>query len=207
MGDACCHNKSEELEKVAAKQTRVLWIVLAINAVMFAVELSSGLISKSLALTGDSLDMAGDAMTYATSIYVVGKAMSAKASVARLKALIMLVSGALVVFQALGRFLNPADPNVAIMTGIGILALGMNLICLVLLSKHKTDDINFSSVWICSRNDIIANTSVIFAAGIVALTASRWPDLVVGLGLAVLFTRSAWTIYTESKAPAIFAQS
>jgi len=86
MSDHCCQKKSQVLETLSKRQSKVLWTVLGINAVMVAVELASGLWSHSLALTGDSLDMLGDAIAYASSLYVINMGSKAHAQSALLKA-------------------------------------------------------------------------------------------------------------------------
>lgn len=197
MGD-CCHNKEKDLAKTVVDHRSVLWTVLIINLVMFFVELLSGWISNSLALVGDSLDMLGDAITYGSSILVVGLGHIEKARVARLKATIMLLFGLIISGRCVYRGLNPVVPEFNVMFAIGTLALVMNLVCLFLLTRHRDDDINMRSVWICSRNDIVANTSVLVAAGAVYLTTSPYPDLFVGIGLAFLFTKSAMKIFKEA---------
>ncbi len=199
MAEHCCQNKSEDLKKLAVKQSAVLVTVLIVNLMMFFVEMYSGWISKSLALSSDSLDMFGDALAYGSSLYVVGLSPIAKARSAQFKAWLMLILGIVVLIQAAYRFFHAVPPDSAIMGGIGLVALAANLACLWLLTRHKDDDINFSSVWVCSRNDIIANLAVLAAAVIVTATHSPWPDLVVGFGIALLFTKSALGILNESK--------
>lgn len=195
----CCHEKQNDLEHAAREHRRVLWIVFWINILMFFFELSFGLIAQSLSLMSDSLDMLGDAITYASSIAVVGASLAKKAKVARLKASIMLIFSALVLAEAAHKFLNPVVPTLNIMLLVSLIAFAANLTCLYLLTRHKEDDINMKSVWICSRNDIIANSSVIIAAGLVYMSNSAIPDLLVGIGLAVLFTHSAIGIFKSSK--------
>lgn len=199
MGANCCHNKQEELEKKSVEHRNVLWIVLIINAIMFFVEMYFGILAESVAVIGDSLDMLGDSITYASSIAVVGMVIGKKARVAELKGWIMLIMGISILVQAGYRILHPGIPDHGIMTAVGIVALVANLTCLYLLTRHRDDDINMKSVWLCSRNDIIANCSVLAAAGLVLWSGTFWPDLIVGLGLTVLFTRSAFLVITESR--------
>lgn len=195
----CCARKSCELEALAQRQKRVLWLVLAINALMFVVEMAGGLISKSLSLTGDSLDMLGDAIAYGSSLAVVGMGAAQKSKAALLKATIMALSGLAVLGRALLQFQAPEVPNLALMVPTGGLALGANLICLYALTRHRHDDVNMSSVWLCSRNDIIANVAVLGAAGLVLVSSSPWPDLVVGLGITILFLKSALTVFKDAR--------
>lgn len=187
----CCTDKACAIEALKARQTGTLRIVLAINVVMFAVELTSGLISRSTALLSDSLDNLGDALTYGLSLYAVARGARAKAKVALFKAGLMLAAGLFVLGQVVYRAINPGVPIFEIMGVVSLAALAANTACLVLLWKHRTEDVNMSSVWECSRNDIASNLAVFAAAGAVWLTASAWPDLIIGLGLAALFVRSA----------------
>lgn len=198
MGD-CCQNKSCELAQLKKDQSKVLWVVLVINAVMFFVEFGGGLISSSLALAADSLDMLGDAIAYGSSLYVIHRGTRAKALSASLKGGIMIFSAAVVLLQALWKIKTLSIPEVNLMSGITVVALLANITCLILLTRHKNDDVNMSSVWVCSRNDLIANTSVLAAAGVVVLTQSPWPDIIVGLGISLLFLKSGLGVLKQAR--------
>jgi Co/Zn/Cd efflux system component len=187
----CCNDKACEIEALRDRQSSTLKIVLGINAVMFLVELTAGLLAGSVSLIADSLDMLGDALVYGFSIYVVARGARMKAKAALIKGEIMAAFGLFVFGQAMYKIIIPHIPVFETIGVIGVLALTANSICLLLLWRHRADDINMSSVWLCSRNDIIANVSVLCAGIGVWLTSSGWPDILVGLGLAALFLRSA----------------
>jgi Co/Zn/Cd efflux system component len=187
----CCNDKACEIEALRNRQSTTLKIVLGINAAMFGAELTAGLLASSVSLVADSLDMLGDALVYGFSLYVVTRSARMKAISALLKGSIMAVFGLFVLGQAIYKMIVPHVPMFEAIGAIGLLALAANSLCLVLLWRHRTDDINMNSVWLCSRNDIVANVSVLFAALGVWLTGSGWPDILVGLALAVLFLRSA----------------
>ncbi|MGP0594775.1 cation transporter [Nitrospira sp. T9] len=187
----CCNDKVCEIEVLRDRQSSTLKIVLGINAVMFFVELIAGLLAGSVSLIADSLDMLGDALVYGFSIYVVARGARMKTKAALLKGGIMAAFGLFVFGQAMYKMILPHVPVFETIGLIGLLALAANSLCLVLLWRHRADDINMSSVWLCSRNDIIANVSVLGAAMGVWFTGSGWPDILVGLGLAALFLRSA----------------
>ena len=165
---------------------------------MFVLEATAGLLSHSTALLADSVDMLGDAIVYGFSLYVIGRGSVWQSRAAMLKGLIMAVFGvgvlAHVVFKAVYGFV----PAVEVMGVVGLLALAANLICLALLWQHRGDDINMRSAWVCSRNDVIGNAGVLLAALIVYLTGSSWPDIVIGLLIAILFIRSAIPIIREA---------
>jgi len=195
----CCNDKACEIEALKEKQTSTLKAVLGINAVMFVVELIAGIASGSVALLADSLDMLGDALVYGFSIYAVARGPREKAISALLKGGIMAAFGVVVLTQAGYKAFHPEVPVVEIIGGIGLLALAANCLCLGLLWSHREDDINMSSVWLCSRNDIIANVSVLVAAAGVWMLHSSWPDVVVGTALAVLFFKSSVTVIRDAR--------
>ena len=201
----CCEDKACAIEALQERQSSTLKLVLAINAVMFVVELAAGLMAGSTALLSDSLDNLGDALTYGLSLYAVARGVRAKAKVALFKGGLILTAGLFVLGQVAYRIVNPTLPIFETMGGISLLALVANGTCLALLWKHRAEDINMSSVWECSRNDIASNVLVFVAASGVWLTRSGWPDLLVGLLLALLFLRSAARVLqsavTELKRP------
>jgi Co/Zn/Cd efflux system component len=198
MSDNCCQNKSYELAKLKKQQAKVLWAVLLINLVMFVIEFGAGIRADSLSLTGDSLDMLGDALVYASSLYVINKGSKTQAGSAFLKGIIMFLFAIAVFVRATYQLFTGATPEATIMSTVGVVALLANLFCLLLLTKHRQDNLNMSSVWLCSRNDIIANTSVLVAAGLIFLTHSIFPDIAVGLLLTFVFAKSAGQVLSQS---------
>jgi len=159
----------------------------------------AGLAAGSVALVSDSLDMLGDALVYGFSLYAVTQSLRTKAMAARIKGLIMAAFALAAFGQVAYRLLVPQVPAFEAMGAMGLLALLANGVCFALLWSHRSDDINMSSVWLCSRNDLMANLSVIAAAGGVLLTRSAWPDMVVGIAIAALFARSAITVLAQSQ--------
>ncbi|MGZ8203669.1 MAG: cation transporter [Burkholderiales bacterium] len=187
----CCNDKACAIEALRSKQSSTLRIVLAINVVMFVAEFASGLLARSTALLADSLDNLGDAATYALSLYVVSRGPRAKARVALFKGGLILAAALFVLGRVVYAAKNPGLPVFEAMGVVGLIALAANGTCLALLWKHRTDDVNMSSVWACSRNDIASNLAVIAAAALVWLTEAHWPDLAIGLALAGLLLWSA----------------
>jgi Co/Zn/Cd efflux system component len=181
----CCEDKACALEALRERQGSTLKTVLAINAVMFIFELSAGLIAGSTALLSDSLDNLGDALTYGLSIYALSKGAASKARAALFKGGLILLAALFVLGQVGYRALYGATPLFEAMGAVSVLALIGNSACLALLWRHRTADVNMSSVWECSRNDIAGNIAVFVASAAVWLTDSRWPDLLVGLLLSV----------------------
>jgi cation diffusion facilitator family transporter len=195
---SCCESKGAELEHLRTKQKNVLIIVLVINALMFFLEFAFGILSKSSALLADSLDMLGDAMVYGFSLYVINKSAKWKSRAAFLKGVLITVFGLYVFGEVVYKAVSEIIPVAKTMGIIGFIALAANTICLILLLKHRDDDINMKSTWICSRNDIIANIGVLIAAVSVSLFESKWPDIVIGLIIAFVFLKSAFHILKDS---------
>jgi Co/Zn/Cd efflux system component len=169
----------------------VLTAVLWINAVLFLAEFGAALVAHSTALLADSVDMLGDAIVYGFSLYVVARGPHWKARAALLKGAIMAAFGVGVAAEVVVKLVRGVQPSAELMAGVGLLALAANAVCLVLLSRHRRDDINMASAWACSRNDVTANLGVLAAAGVVVLAESGWPDIVAGLLIAALFGTSA----------------
>ncbi|WP_380873732.1 hypothetical protein ACFB49_43440 [Sphingomonas sp. DBB INV C78] len=189
----CCSAKGCELEKLAqqAEQRRVLIAVLAINLVMFVVEFGAGFIAGSAALMADSVDMLGDALVYGVSLYALDRSLRWRAGAALFKGGFILLLGVGVLIQIGTRLTTGVPPASGLMLVFGALALVANLVCLRLLWRFRSHDVNMASTFECSRNDVIANVGVLVAAAGVAAFASPWPDIIVASAIAIIFLRSA----------------
>ncbi|HEV8474911.1 MAG TPA: cation transporter [Methylomirabilota bacterium] len=184
--DTCC-----EVRPIHERQRSVLRVVLWINAAMFVLEFGAGVVAHSTALLADSVDMLGDAIVYGFSLYVIGRGPAWQARGALLKGGIMAAFGVGVLVEVGAKLARGVTPSATLMSGVGLLALVANGAVLLFLWRHRADDLNMRSVWLCSRNDVVANAAVLLAALGVGLTGSPWPDIAVGLGIASLFIASA----------------
>ena len=196
--DDCCQTKAQELTELRGTHRNVLVAVLVINAVLFIVEAAAGLLANSTALLADSLDMLGDSLVYGFSLYVLWRSAAWKAKAALLKGTIMALFGAGVLLEVIYKTISGIVPSAETMGIVGALVLLGNGICFLLLLRHRADDLNMRSTWLCSRNDIIANLSVLAAAIGVKVFAASWPDILVGAAIAALFLKSAFTVLRES---------
>jgi Co/Zn/Cd efflux system component len=196
MGSCCEDNCA--VEALRESQRGTLRIVLGINAVMFLLIVVAALYGKSTALLADSLDNLGDALTYGLSLYAVSRVDAVKAKVALFKGGLIFLAACAVVAQIIYKFFVPSVPVFEIMGMFSLLGLVANSLCLYLLWRHRHADVNMSSVWECSRNDIASNISVFVAAGAVWLTGSSWPDIIVALGLVWLLIRSSIRVVSSA---------
>ena len=193
MADDCCSSKGAELEKLArqADQRRVLVIVLAVNLTMFFAEFGAGLVAGSSALMADASDMLADAFVFGLSLYAIARSDRWKAGVAAFKGALILVLGLGILVNVVVKIQSGVPPSSTLMLVFGGLALVANVVCLGLLWRFRRQDVNMASTWECSRNDVISNIGVLAAAGLVAATSSPWPDILIGLAMAVVVLRSA----------------
>lgn len=179
---------------------RALWLVIALNATMFAVETGAGVLAGSQALQADALDFLGDTLTYGLSLAVIGMSLQVRAAAALIKGATLGVMGAWVLGSTLWHTLVLGVPRAEIMGLIGFLALATNLTSVALLLRYKDGDANVRSVWLCSRNDAIGNIAVVLAALGVWGTSTGWPDVIVAAILAALFLQSATKILRQALA-------
>ena len=142
--------------------------------------------------------MLGDALVYGVSLYALSRSARWKAGAALFKGLFILALGIGVLVNVVVKIQSGVPPSSALMLVFGGLALVANVICLRLLWRFRALDVNMSSTFECSRNDVISNVGVLIAAGLVAATASPWPDLVIGSAMAALFLRSALRVIAQS---------
>jgi len=197
MSDCCgCEVDTRAL---ASRQRRVLLIVLGINVATFALMVGASILSGSSALLSGTLDNFGDAITYGLSFAVVGASVTAKARVAFFKGLLILGAALAVALQVAWRVANPEMPIVETMGAAAILNLIANAVCLRLLTPYRRGDVNMSSAWECSRNDVIEGAAVILTAGAVWLLESAWPDIVVAAVLLAMFLRSALKVLGSAR--------
>lgn len=198
MGSACC-DQEVGFDGLSAGFRRALLVVIAINAVMFLVETSSGYYATSMALRADALDFLGDTLTYGMTLLVIGQPLRRRAAAAMLKGASLALMGLWVFAATLYQALVLDQPNALVMGSVGILALAANLTSVLLLLRWRAGDANVRSVWLCSRNDAIANAAVILAAAGVFSTQSAVPDLIVAGLIASLFLYSSIRIVTLAR--------
>ncbi|ODS03842.1 cation transporter [Methyloceanibacter marginalis] len=197
MGVSCCGNETQ-FEGLSPDYRRRLWLVIAINAAMFFVEMGAGALAGSRALQADALDFAGDSLTYGVTLAVIGSAARVRAWAAVVKGVSLAAMGLWVLGPTAYHVLVAGAPRAEVMGVVGFLALAANVTSVVILMRYKEGDANVRSVWLCSRNDAIGNVAVMLAAAGVWLTATRWPDLVVAAIMAAVFVTSSVQILRQS---------
>jgi Co/Zn/Cd efflux system component len=201
MADCCCTPPSLKLDPHrghAAAYSRVLWSVLAINAVMFLAEIGAGLVAGSASLQADALDFLGDAANYAISLTVVGMALGYRASAALAKGGTMGLFGLWVIGTVIWHAMHGTFPSAFTMGAVGLAALAANAASFGLLWAYRGGDANMRSAWICTRNDVLGNLAVLLAALGVFGTGTGWPDVIVASIMAGLALQGAKIVVQQS---------
>jgi Co/Zn/Cd efflux system component len=200
MSAHCCHDKGHELERIALHKDirRVLVVVMMLNLMMFVLEFGAGVIADSAALMADSVDMLGDGLVYGISLYALERSLRWRAGMALVKGAFILALGVGVIVEIVLKIVWGHPPASGIMLVFGGMALVANLSCVGLLWPYRHHDVNLSSTFECSRNDVLANVGVLAAAVLVAATASPWPDIAIAAIIAFLFFRSALKVTRDA---------
>ncbi len=195
---ACgCHG-NPQFDGLDPRYKRILWMVIAINAAMFLIEMTAGALARSQALQADALDFLADTVTYGLSLAVIGASLRRRASATLLKGASLTFMALWVLGSTVYHSLILALPSAEVMGGIAFLALAANAASVLLLLRYKDGDANIRSVWLCSRNDAIGNVVVMLAALGVWGSHTAWPDLAVAALMAALFLTSSVQILRQA---------
>ena len=194
MSDCEC-----SLEIESREQSRVLWFLLAINAVMFIAEFATGIIAESTGLIADSLDMLADATVYAIGLYAVGRAARTKIRAAMVSGVFQVTLAMGVALEIVRRLVWGSEPEPLYMIGVGVIAVIANIICLTLISKHKDGEVHMRASWVFSKNDVIANAGVILAGILVTALDTRLPDLIIGALIVLIVFRGGVSIINDAR--------
>ena len=197
MSSGCCDVDMVD-QLATAGRRKTLYVVLWINILMFAAELGAGIWADSKALMADSADNLGDSLVYAMSLFVVARSVRWRAGAAFMKGLIQLTFGLGLILTIIASLLGEPQPIGLAMMAVAGVALVGNLVCFRLLMKHRGEDVNMRSVWLCSRNDVIGNAGVIISGALVIWLDSYWPDLIVASLVAVVFLHTAYEVLRDA---------
>jgi len=187
-----------EVEVKNKEESRVLRVLLGINAFMFFAEITLGVLSESTALIADSLDMFADATVYGIGLYAVGRPILSKIKAAWLSGIFQVLLGALALVDVFRRWIFGSEPESLLMISVGIAALVANIYCLRLISRHREGEVHMRASWIFSKNDVIANVGIIIGGGLVYLFDSRFPDLIIGMAISAIVIRGGIHIIRDA---------
>jgi len=199
MSAHCCDHDATAAQANSPRYRKILWVALAVNLAMFAIEIAAGFRSGSVSLLADAIDFFGDAANYGVSLAVLSLGLTWRSRAAMLKATSMLAFGVFVLGRAGWVATEGGTPEALTMGAIGLLALTANVLVAALLYAYREGDANMRSVWLCSRNDAIGNLAVMLAALGVFGTGSAWPDLAVAAVMGSLAIWGGWSVMRQAR--------
>jgi len=188
----------KNLSRVSPSYRRALWIVVSLNIGYGLVEMVAGFIAGSQSLKADALDFFGDGLITLLGLVAIGWGLVWRAKSALIQGLFLGALAIGVLGMTIYRVVVLNQPEAELMGIFGAVALVINITAALVLIPHRVGDANVRAVWLFSRNDAIGNIAVVIAAGLVAWTATPWPDLVVAVVIAGLFLQSSRSIITDA---------
>ena len=195
MADCGCSPVTPE----TAEQRRMLTLALGLNAIMFVVETTSGIIGNSAGLIADGLDMLADASAYAVALLAIGRGLRFKSNAAMASGLLLLILGCAVLLDVARRAISGEPPEGLLMVLVASIALAVNATVLKLLSRYRDGEVHLRATWIFTRADLVANMAVIVSGVAVLVTEIRALDLIVGAGIGIYVIREAFEILSEAR--------
>lgn len=187
-----------EIELADCKESKALKRLLAINAVMFVLEVVVGLLAQSTAVLADSLDMLADATVYGITLYAVGRSVLTKAKAAQASGVMQILLGSMILADIVRRLISGSEPVSLLMIGMGGIALLANVYCLTIIARHRHGEVHMRASWIFSKNDVIANLGIIAGGLLVLWLDSPYPDLVIGALIASIVIRGGIHIVNDA---------
>lgn len=197
---SCGCGHADPFDGATPEYRRILVWVIAINLIAFAVVSAGGLLAGSASVAANALDFLADGATYAISLWAIGKSVAVRSGTAMVKGASLAALGLAVLGFAVWRAISGAPPEGFTISGLGAFGVAANLVAAFLLAKYRDGDANVRSVWLCTRNDVIQCIAIVVTGGLVWITGSRWPDVIVGAVLAAVFLQSAWSIIVQARA-------
>jgi len=188
-----------ELNETDHLQRRTLLIVLVLNALLFLGLGAGGILADSSALIANAADNASDSVVYLLSFLAVGRGLLWKRRAARTSGILLLVFAGGVLLDVGRRWLLGAEPFGVTMMGMALVAAAINLLCLMLIRRARSEDVNMRAAETFSFNDFASNGGILVAGGLVMWLDQAWPDLVVGLVVAVIAVKGGLEILEDAR--------
>jgi cobalt-zinc-cadmium efflux system protein len=171
------------------RQRRTLWIVLLLNVAIALGFFATGALGDSTALFANGLDNASDSFVYAISLFAMSRSDKWKRTAANVSGIMLLIFAVGILVDAGRRYYTGSEPLGPLMISMALVAAVVNGICIWLLARLEDPDVNVRAANTFSLNDFISNGGILVAGLLVWWLGSNWPDLMVGVAVAVI---AAW---------------
>jgi Co/Zn/Cd efflux system component len=180
---------------------RVVRLVALLNLSYFGVEFAVALAIGSVSLFADSIDFLEDASVNFLILAALGWNAARRAHVGMALAGILFIPGLATLWTAWDKFNVPVPPDPVLLSLAGAGALSINLACAFMLAPYRTHQGSLTrAAFLSARNDALANVAIITAGSLTAYFLSAWPDLIVGLGIALTNADAARKVWTAARA-------
>lgn len=179
---------------------RVVAGVALANAAYFFVEFFVARKIGSVSLFADSIDFLEDAALNFLIFAALGWSVRNRARAGMVLAAILLVPALALLWTAWQKFNAPTPPEPWLLSGTGLGALAVNLACAVVLARFRHHSGSLTrAAFLSARNDAFANIAIILAGLVTLLWRSGWPDLLVGLGIAIVNADAAKEVWLAAR--------
>ncbi|MFW2854242.1 cation transporter [Sphingomonas sp. TX0543] len=180
---------------------RVVRAVALLNIGYFGIEFAVALAIGSVSLFADSVDFLEDTSVNLLILLGLGWSARNRAKLGMGLAAVLLVPGVATVWTAWEKFNHPSPPEPFTLAVTGLGALLVNLTCALMLARHRHGGGSLTrAAFLSARNDTLANVAIIVAGLVTAfLWRSAWPDLIVGLGIALMNMDAAKEVWEAAR--------
>lgn len=176
-------------DEAADAPRNALLIALVLNVGLAAGLFLTGLLARSSGLLANGLDNTSDAAVYGISLFAMNRGEIWRVRAAQLSGVMLLVLAVGVLFEVIRRFFSGAEPIGSAIIVMSIVAAAINILSLKVLSSHRGASVNLRAAWTFSVNDLLSNFGLLIAGLLVMLLDQSWPDLVIGLAIALIATK------------------
>jgi cobalt-zinc-cadmium efflux system protein len=189
----------DNLHLKTSGQRKILWIVLALNVALATSFAVTGLFADSSALIANALDNASDSLVYVISLLALTRPPHWKRVAAKVSGWLLIAFAIGVLVDTGRRFLMESEPLGVTMIIMAIAAAAVNALCVWLLRRIQSADVNIRAARTFSTNDFIANAGILAGGALVLWTGQAWPDLVVGIAVAAIAIKGGMGILRDAR--------
>ena len=179
---------------------RVVAVVGLLNLGYFFVEFGIARAIASVSLFADSIDFLEDAAVNFLILAALGWSQRRRARVGALLSIILLAPAIALFWTLWHKFQMPTPPSPFTLSVTGMGALAINTGCAFLLARYRHHGGSLTrAAFLSARNDAFANIAIVAAGASTALTHSAWPDIVVGIGIAMMNMDAAREVWAAAR--------
>ncbi|MFI7407827.1 cation diffusion facilitator family transporter [Streptomyces sp. NPDC049627] len=187
-----------------------LRVALSITLGVMVVEIVGGVVADSLALIADAAHMATDALGLGMALLAIHFAnrppsmtrtfgyARAEILAALANCLLLLGVGGYVLYEAIQRFLTPADTEGGLMIVFGAIGLVANMISLTLLMRGQKESLNVRGAFLEVAADALGSLAVLISAAVILATGWQTADPIASLIIGLMIVPRTFKLLRET---------